>query len=102
MFFLHKNYGVLFLCNHFSVCRINFFPLLILFYLNIGLYGANNREALDIDIVCEILEDLVTPLIGMFGEKDEEKKVSCSLLILMIGLIHSTVIFSKMITTTFI
>ena len=41
-----------------------------------GLVGSNSWETLEIDIICECCDDMVKPLVQMFGEKDEEKKVS--------------------------
>ena len=58
-------------------CTSNCIFLTLYFTETTGLYGANNREALDIDIVCELLDDLVAPSIGIYYEKDEEKKVIC-------------------------
>ncbi len=62
----------------FSVSRrMNHFPPKIVHFvlLTTGLYGANNRQALDIDIVCELCDELIAPLIGRYFERDEEKKV---------------------------
>lgn len=41
-----------------------------------GLYGKNEVEATRIDVACECIQDLVTPLMKMFFEKDEAKKVN--------------------------
>ncbi|XP_072033228.1 S-crystallin SL11-like [Amphiura filiformis] len=40
----------------------------------LGFFGANPRESLDIDVICELCDDLVSPLSATFGEQDEEKK----------------------------
>lgn len=39
-----------------------------------GLAGSSSWETLEIDIICECCDDMVKPLVQMFGEKDEEKK----------------------------
>nr|AFO69980.1 GST_pi-like protein [Strongylocentrotus droebachiensis] len=41
---------------------------------SLGLYGKNEVEATRIDVACECIQDLVTPLMKMYFEKDEAKK----------------------------
>ena len=59
--FLDPRYQLLSLCN---------------FIVYTGLYGSNSWNTLEVDVVCELCDDLVSPLIGIFTENDEEKKVS--------------------------
>ena len=43
-----------------------------------GMYGKTPEETVKVDIVCETILDLFSPIIKIFFEKDEEKKVYSS------------------------